>query len=67
MADQNQIYLHEKKLHFSYSNRESITEDRVEQEMGGTQNKILLVTITKVKLPVTADVLYSVFFTYGEV
>ncbi len=35
--------------------------------MGGGQNKILLVTITKVKLPVTADVLYSVFFNHGEV
>jgi RNA recognition motif. (a.k.a. RRM, RBD, or RNP domain) len=30
-------------------------------------NRILLITITNVKLPVTADALHSVFFTYGEV
>lgn len=30
-------------------------------------NRVLIVTITNVKLPVTADVLHTVFYKYGEV
>lgn len=35
--------------------------------MGDNVNKILLVTITNVKYPVTADVLYTVFNRFGDV
>jgi hypothetical protein len=51
----HQIYLHDKELNLSYSNRDSITSDRLDQTEKAS--KVLIVTITNVKLPVTADVL----------
>lgn len=35
--------------------------------MATIPNKILLVTITNIKFPVNADVLYTVFNKYGDV
>jgi RNA recognition motif-containing protein len=60
------IYLHNSRLHLSYSGRENIEEDRVDQK-SETAGRVLLVTITNVKYPVTADVLYTVFSKFGEV
>jgi hypothetical protein len=61
----HQTYLHDKELNLSYSNRDRITSDRLDQTEKAS--KVLIVTITNIKLPVTADVLQTVFYKYGEV
>lgn len=50
-----QTYLHDKELQLSFSNRDTITCDRL--DLAEKVNRVLIVTITNVKLPVTADVL----------
>ncbi|TNV81441.1 hypothetical protein FGO68_gene13942 [Halteria grandinella] len=61
------IYLHNQKLYVSFSSRETISSDRVDQRDHFGANRILLVTINNVRYPVTADTLYTVFSKCGEV
>ena len=59
------ITLGKKVLQISTANRSKIEEDRIEKSQKPTC--ILLISITNVIFPVTADVLQSVFNKFGEV
>ena len=59
------INLGKKELQISTANRSKIEEDRIEKSQKPTC--ILLISITNVIFPVTADVLQSVFNKFGEV
>lgn len=59
------IYLNDSELLISASHRSEITDEKTEQS--SNLSPVLLVTITNVKFPVNADVLFSVFNKYGDV
>ena len=42
-----------------------ITEDKIDT-LSNEPNRILLVTISNIKFPVNADVLFTVFSRYGD-
>ena len=53
-----------RRLKINYSGRDSIEEDK---NQGNEASRILLVTITNVKFPMTAEVVQAVFSKCGEV
>ncbi|CDW74237.1 polypyrimidine tract binding [Stylonychia lemnae] len=66
VLDQENLYIYNKKVHISYSGREYIQDDRVNQFSSLNQSKIILVTITNIRYPVNADVLFTTFHKFGE-
>lgn len=59
------MVLRKRKLQISYGSREEIQDDKLaEKQIPGP---VLLITITNVKYPVNAEVLFSIFNRYGEV
>lgn len=61
----NRIFLNKQELLISPSHRSEITDEK--QESSSMPSSVLLVTITNIKFPVNADVLFSVFNKYGDV
>jgi hypothetical protein len=61
----SRIFMNKSELLISASHRSEITDEK--SESTNQASSVLLVTITNIKFPVNADVLFSVFNKYGDV
>ena len=59
------ITLQKRKLQLSFSSRDSIECDKFSSKQ--TPGPVILATITCIKYPVTAEVIFSIFNRFGEV